>query len=69
VYGILFDERIHHTKCTKNTQKHEKERISWVDMQIVPSPVPQHQKSRKSTKFTKRGTGAEERISALFEKR
>ncbi len=55
--GFFFDERIHHTKCTKNTQKHEKE---YDVSNVIPVELPQSptRNVRKSTKCTKRGTGA-----------
>jgi len=37
-------------------------------LHVLPSPVPQHQIALKSTKFTKRGTGAEEWGIFLFSK-
>jgi len=60
VSGILFDDRIHHTKFTKNSTKTRKPiRLGYRRLYVVPPPSPTRN-FRKSTKFTKRGTGAEE---------
>ena len=45
---------VHHTKCTKSTQKHEKEKKPLDGLHVVPSPVP-HTKLSKINEMHEKG--------------
>jgi len=58
MYGILFDGRIITRKTRKSHRNTENIKNRLDGTHVVPSPAPTRN-PRKSTEFTKRGTGAE----------